>query len=98
MDGGASDRLGVPKLPAIPREALEAIRTSLPGKLLGRMSALLAQLDIHIDPPWLRTTLLIGGPALVVAVRLVNEWRAARARRAAQVLAIRTDAVPHGQG
>ncbi len=46
--------------------------------------------------PWLHNTLLFGLPALVIALQLANEWRAARNRKAAMDLAIKPAAVPTG--
>jgi hypothetical protein len=102
---------GLAAAPGLDTAALKAVRTSLPGKLLGRTSAILASvalvlgfaelantsmahLGLVLSPPWLNQTLLIGVPALVIAVQLLNEWRAERNRRMASILAIKPSAVP----
>jgi hypothetical protein len=46
--------------------------------------------------PWEHIGLLVGFPALIVAVQVIVEWRAGRARHVLQLFAIQPAAVPHG--
>ena len=46
--------------------------------------------------PWQHVGLLIGAPMLIIAVELIMEWRAERARRALQSLAVEPGSVPQG--
>jgi hypothetical protein len=105
---------GLPKLPGLDKEDLKAVRSFLPGKVLGRTAALLAlvvlvlgfagSLDLGLErflgfplePPWLKYTVLIGLPILIVGAQIVAEWAAERKRKQAQALAVRVDAVPEG--
>jgi hypothetical protein len=91
---------------ALDAAAIQAVRNSLPGKLLGRTAAILsivvlvlgfadlagarmAHMDLLPGPTGLNYTLLIGLPALVIVVQLLNEWAADRNRRKAIELAIK---------
>jgi hypothetical protein len=105
----ASEALGIslPKLPELDSEDVRAIRSFLPGKILGRTAALLSLVLLvigfaaavklslgkffNIELSPLWLLLLFGLPLLVVAAQLVVEWRAVRNRRALQDLAVRTD-------
>jgi Leucine-rich repeat (LRR) protein len=53
-------------------------------------------LGFQIEPPWLKYTVLIGLPVLIVGAEIFAEWFAERKRRQAQALAVRIDAVPEG--
>jgi hypothetical protein len=103
-----------PKLLELDKEDVEAVRSFLPGKVLGRTAALLAlvvlvlgfagSLDVAVekflgfplDPPWLKYTVLIGLPVLIVGAQIAAEWAAERKRKQAQALAVKVDAVPEG--
>ena len=103
---------GSPKLLELDKKDVEAVRSFLPGKVLGRTAALLAlvllvlgfagSLDVAVEkflgfplePPWLKSTVLIGFPVLIVAAQILAEWRAERKRRQAQALAVKVEAVP----
>ena len=104
---------GLPKMPVLDAAAVKAVRSSFPGKLLGRIAALLgvlvlvfavanaadlgaSRLGLVLSPPWLYKTLLLGGPAFVIAAQLLIEWRAERLRRLAQALALKSSSVPSG--
>ena len=89
---------GSPKLLELDKKDVEAVRSFLPGKVLGRTAALLAlvllvlgfagSLDVAVEkflgfplePPWLKSTVLIGFPVLIVAAQILAEWRAERKR------------------
>jgi Leucine-rich repeat (LRR) protein len=49
-----------------------------------------------LEPPWLRYTVLIGIPVLIVVAQILVEWQAERKRKQAQALAVKTEAVPEG--
>jgi hypothetical protein len=105
---------GTPKLLELDKKDVEAVRSFLPGKVLGRTAALLAlvvlvlgfagSLDVAVEkflgfplePPWLKYTLLIGLPVLIVGAQIAAEWAADRKRKQAQALAVKVDAVPEG--
>jgi hypothetical protein len=105
---------GTPKLLELDKKDVEAVRSFLPGKVLGRTGALLAlvvlvlgfagSLDVAVEkflgfplePPWLKYTLLIGLPVLIVGAQIAAEWAADRKRKQAQALAVKVDAVPEG--
>src|SRR5208283_3833407 len=55
----------------------------------------LVEREIGISP-WVYYGLLIGLPSLAVIAQLANEWRAARNRRALQMLAVQPEAVQTG--
>jgi Leucine-rich repeat (LRR) protein len=56
--------------------------------------ARMAHMGLLPGPPWLNYALLIGVPALIIAVQLLNEWEADRNRRKAIELAIKPALVP----
>jgi hypothetical protein len=103
-----------PKLLELDKEDVKAVRSFLPGKVLGRTAALLAlvvlvlgfagSLDVAVEkflgfplkPPWLKYTVLIGLPILIVGTQILAEWAADRKRKQAQALAVKVDAVPEG--
>ena len=105
---------GTPKLLELDKKDVEAVRSFLPGKVLGRTAALLAlvvlvlgfagSLDVGLErflgfplePPWLKYTVLIGLPVLIVGAQILAEWAAERKRKQAQALAVKVDAVPEG--
>ena len=105
---------GSPKLLGLDKEDVKAVRSFLPGKVLGRTAAFLALaglvlgfagslkvglerfLDFPLKPPWLKYTVLIGLPVLVVVAQILAEWAAERKRKQAQALAVKVDAVPEG--
>ena len=53
-------------------------------------------LGFPLGPPWLKNTLLFGIPVLIVAAQMLAEWQAERKRRAAEALAVKTEAVQEG--
>ena len=83
---------GTPKLLELDKKDVEAVRSFLPGKVLGRTAALLAlvvlvlgfagSLDVGLErflgfplePPWLKYTVLIGLPVLIVGAQILAEW------------------------
>lgn len=96
---------GAPRLPELDEHDIKAIRNFLPGKLLGRIAALLslamgilffvAAMKYVIDPlnlgiPGWAYGLLIGLCLLAVIVQVVQEILAERTRRAMQLLAVRS--------
>jgi Leucine-rich repeat (LRR) protein len=103
-----------PKLLTLDKADIRAIRSFLPGKVLGRTAALLALvvlvlgfatsvdvglerfIDIPLEPPWLKHTLLLGIPLFVVGAQILAEWHAERGRHQAQQLAVKTEAVQEG--
>src|SRR5580692_5012336 len=103
---------GTPKLLELDKKDVEAVRSFLPGKVLGRTAALLALgvlclgfaelfnvgiqrfLGFPLEPPWLKYTVLIGLPVLIVGAQIAAEWPADRKRKQAQALAVKVDAVP----
>ena len=105
---------GTPKLLELDKKDVEAVRSFLPGKVLGRTAALLAlvvlvlgfagSLDVGLErflgsplePKWLKYTVLIGLPVLIVGAQILAEWAAERKRKQAQALAVKVDAVPEG--
>lgn len=105
---------GSPKLLELDPEDVKAVRSFLPGKVLGSTAALLALfvlvlgfagtfesalvriLDFPLKPPWLKYTVLIGLPVLIVGAQILAEWAADRKRRQAQALSVKVDAVPEG--
>ena len=52
--------------------------------------------DFPLETPWLKYTVLIGLPVLVVVAQILAEWAAERKRKQAQALAVKVDAVPDG--
>jgi hypothetical protein len=106
--------VGSPKLLELDKRDVEAVRSFLPGKVLGRTAALLALvvlvlgfagslnvglerfLGFPLEPPWLKYTVLIGLPVLIVGAQILAESAAERKRQQAQALAIKVDAVPEG--
>jgi hypothetical protein len=56
----------------------------------GRME----NLGLVLSPAWLNSALLIGLSSLIIAVQLLNEWRARRNRKRAAELAIKPALVP----
>ena len=105
---------GSPKLLELDKEDVKAVRSFLPGKVLGRIAAPLALvvlvlgfagtfdlalerlLGFPLEPRWLKYTVLIGIPVLIVGAQIAAEWQAGRKRRQAQALAVKTEAVPEG--
>jgi hypothetical protein len=105
---------GSPKLLELDKRDVEAVRSFLPGKVLGRTAALLALvvlvlgfagslnvglerfLGFPLEPAWLKYTVLIGLPVLIVGAQIIAEWHAERKRKQAQALAVKVDAVPEG--
>jgi hypothetical protein len=105
---------GSPKLLELDKRDVEAVRSFLPGKVLGRTAALLALvvlvlgfagslnvglerfLGFPLNPPWLKYSVLIGLPVLIVGAQILAEWQAERKRKQAQALAVKVDAVPEG--
>jgi hypothetical protein len=103
-----------PKLLELDKADVQAVRSLLPGKVLGRTAALLALgvlclgfyelfnvgiekfLGFPLEPLWLKNTLLLGIPVLIVGVQIAAEWQAERKRRQAQALAVKIEAVPEG--
>ncbi len=53
-------------------------------------------LGFPLEPRWLKYTLLIGIPVLIVGAQILAEWQAERKRRQAQALAVKTEAVREG--
>jgi hypothetical protein len=114
MNDAPSVGAGMPKLLELDKRDVEAVRSFLPGKILGRTAALLALfvlvlgfagtfdvglerfLGFPLEPPWLKYTVLIGLPVLIVGAQILAEWQAERKRKQAQALAVKIDAVPEG--
>jgi formylglycine-generating enzyme required for sulfatase activity len=104
-------KLGIPKLPRLDPKDVKAIRSFLPGKLLGRTAAFLslvsgialvvAVIKLALDkaelpvPIWVYG-LLTGGCFVAVVVQVVQERLAERARRRMQMLAVKTGAEQTG--
>ena len=105
---------GSPKLLELDKKDVEAVRSFLPGKVLGRTAPLLAlvvlvlgfagSLDVGLErflgfplePRWLKYSVLIGLPVLIVGAQILAEWQAERKRKQAPALAVKVDAVPEG--
>jgi hypothetical protein len=101
----------ISKLPQLPEEDVKAIRSFLPGKLLGRTAAILslvllvvgivvaikltADLTKLVIPIWAYGT-LIGLCFLAVVAQVALEWRSVRTRRLMQILAVKPGAEQTG--
>jgi formylglycine-generating enzyme required for sulfatase activity len=101
----------ISKLPQLPEEDVKAIRSFLPGKLLGRTAAILslvllvvgfvgaikltADLTKLVIPIWAYGT-LIGLCFLAVVAQVALEWRSGRTRRLMQILAVKPGAEQTG--
>jgi len=97
-------KLVIPKLPELDKEDVKAVRSFLPGKLLGRTAALLSLMllvlgfviavklglrqFLNIDLAPWAYGLLIGSAFLAVVTQVLLEWRAERNRRVLQALAV----------
>lgn len=111
MGGDLVSGIGLPKMPGLDPTAVKAIRGTWPGKLLGRLAALMAAIvavlavvalvgnglaRVGVDaPPWL-LAILVGGATLVIIAQLINEGWAEHNRRMAASLARKPIAMPTG--
>ncbi len=102
---GEALKLEIPKLPELDKEDVRAIRSFLPGKLLGRTAALLSIVllvlgfaiavkiglsqFLGVDLGLPAVGILIGLLFFTVAAQIVLEWRAERNRAALLALAVK---------
>jgi Leucine-rich repeat (LRR) protein len=105
-------KIEIPKLPQLDGEDVKAVRSFLPGKLLGRTAAFLSlvllvlgfvlAIKISLDRfpdlaiPTWMYGMLMGLCFLAVVAQVVLEWRADRIRRLLQVLAVQPGAEQTG--
>jgi hypothetical protein len=104
-------KLGIPKLPRLDPKDVKAIRSFLPGKLLGRTAAIVSlvpgvafavatikfALDkVELPVPIWAYGLLTGLCFVAVAAQVVQESLAERARRAMKMLAVKPGAEQTG--
>jgi len=98
-------KIETPNLPKLDKEDVKAVRSFLPGKLLGRTAALLSlvflvisfvgavKFGLHrlldIDLGLPAYVVLIALAVLAVVAQLALEWRAERNRRTLQALAVK---------
>jgi hypothetical protein len=101
----------IPKLPQLDQEDVKAVRSFLPGKLLGRLAAFLslvllvvlsvgaikfAAVQAELPIPTWAYGLLIGLCFLAVVIQAVVEWGAERTRHSMQILAVKPGAEQTG--
>ena len=102
----------LPKLPQLNEDDVKAVRSFLPGKVLGRTAAVLSLLLLvlgfsggvgkglqylfSVDLPWWGYAILLALALLAVGAQLLSEWLSERNRKAKQKLAIQTGAQQTG--
>ena len=96
----------LPKLPQLNEEDVKAVRSFLPGKLLGRTAAILSLVPLilgflglvgggtkyvfKVDLPWWGYGILLALALLAVAAQVLSEWLSERNREAKRKLAVQT--------
>ena len=113
-DGLASEtsNFELPKLPQLNDEDVKAVRSFLPGKLLGRTAAFLSLVllvlgfsaavgggiehFLKVTFPWWGYTIPLALALLAVVAQVLSEWLSERNRQAKQKLAVQTGAQQTG--
>ena len=102
----------LPKLPQLSEDDVKAVRSFLPGKLLGRTAAFLSLVllvlgfsaavgagiehFLKVNLPWWGYTIPLALALLAVAAQVLSEWLSERNRQAKQKLAVQTGAQQTG--